>query len=208
MHHTRSIVVDILEHEPISKNTLHTFIYCNYGRRKEQTSAALLSSLLLQVLQHSTNETVLSDVLPLYNSHKKYGTRPTSKELTDLLGKLTSAYESLFVVIDALDEYAESEEDALRFLSTVRSIGSNVKILCSSRFSTTFEIYFVSTKKVEIFAQDEDIKMFLNSEINQQPRLSKHFRADPDLRTEIIDSITGECQGMYAISCILRYHPG
>jgi hypothetical protein len=134
--------------------------------------------------------------LALYNSHKKYGTRPTSKELTDLLGKLTSKYETLFVVIDALDECAESEEDALRFLSSVRSIGWNVRILCSSRFSTTFEAFFISTKKLEIYARDEDIKTFLDSELNQQPRLSKHVRADPDLRTEIIDSIAGECQGM------------
>ncbi|KAJ5421334.1 serine/threonine-protein kinase chk2 (cds1) [Penicillium cf. griseofulvum] len=98
-----SIVINTLEHEKTSNNTLHTYIYCNYGRRKEQTYTALLSSLLLQVLQFSTSETVPPEVLSLYNSHKKYGTRPTSKELIDLLAKLTSPYETLFVVMDALD---------------------------------------------------------------------------------------------------------
>ncbi|KAH1401028.1 hypothetical protein KXW39_003916 [Aspergillus fumigatus] len=194
-----SMVIDILEHDQ-SSNSLYTYIYCNYNSRKEQTSVALLSSLVQQVLQHPTRETVPPEVLSLYNSHKKYGTRPTLKELTDLLGKLTSTYESLFVVIDALDECTESEENALRFLSTVRSIGSNVRILCSSRFSTTFEAYFVSTKKVEIFARDEDIRMFLDSEISQQPRLSKHVRADPSLRAEIIDSITEDCRGMFLLA--------
>ncbi|RHZ69155.1 hypothetical protein CDV55_103316 [Aspergillus turcosus] len=111
-----SIVIDILEHDETSNNCLYTYIYCSYNRRNEQTSAALLSSLVQQVLQHSASQTVPLDVLALYNSHKKYGTRPTSKELTDLLGKLTSKYESLFVVIDALDECAESEEEALWFL--------------------------------------------------------------------------------------------
>lgn len=47
IQHARSIVVDVLEHKQTTKNTIHTFIYCNYGRRKEQTFAALLSSLLL-----------------------------------------------------------------------------------------------------------------------------------------------------------------
>ncbi|KAJ5424569.1 hypothetical protein N7445_010542 [Penicillium cf. griseofulvum] len=195
-----SIVINTLEHEKTSNNTLHTYIYCNYGRRKEQTYTALLSSLLLQVLQFSTSETVPPEVLSLYNSHKKYGTRPTSKELIDLLAKLTSPYETLFVVMDALDECTESEEETLRFLSTLRSVGSNVKILCSSRFSTTFEAYFASAEKIEIFARDEDIELFLNSEISRHPRLSKHVRADPDLRNDIIAFITGECQGMFLLA--------
>lgn len=193
---TRSIVIDMLEHDRTPKNSLYTYIYCNYNRRKEQTSAALLSSMVQQVLQHSSSEEIPPEVQALYNSHKKYGTRPTTKELTELLGKLTSKYETLFVVLDALDECSESEEDTLRFLSTVQSIGSNVRIMCSSRFSTTFDAFLGSSKKLEIYARDEDIKMFLDSEISQQPRLSKHVRSDPDLRTEIIDSVTGECQGM------------
>ncbi|KAL4916561.1 hypothetical protein BDW62DRAFT_185908 [Aspergillus aurantiobrunneus] len=134
-----SIVIDLLYHEKASNGSLYTYVYCNYNRRKEQTSTALLSSLLQQVPQHSARATVPSEILSLYESHKKYGTHPTFIQLTDLLAKLTSAYETPFVVIDALDECAESEDEALRFLSTVRSIGSHVKVLCSSRFSTTFE---------------------------------------------------------------------
>ena len=187
----------------MSSSAIFTYIYCNYGRRKEQTTAALLSSLLLQALQQLKSESLPPDALSLYNSHKKYGTRPTSKELMDLLAKLTSSYDKFFVVIDALDECSESEEEALRVLSMIRSVGPNVNILCSSRFSTTFEGYFSSAKVIEIFARDEDIQKFLNAEISQQPRLSKHVRVDPDLRKEIISSITGECQGMYAISATL-----
>lgn len=111
-------------------------------------------------------------------------------------------------MIDALDECAESGEDTLRFLSTIRSVGSNVRVLCSSRFSTTFEAYFASTERVEIYARDEDIELFLDFEINQQPRLSKHIRADPGLRKGIIASITGECQGMYVLSATFRKHLG
>lgn len=160
------------------------------------------------MLQHSGREASLPEVLSLYNSHKRYGTRPTTKELIDLLGRLTSAYERLLVMIDALDECAESDEDALRFLSIVRFIGPNVRILCTSRCSTAFKAYFASegSEEIEILAQDEDIKMFLDSEINQKPGLSKHLRADPDLGREIMDSITRECQGMYEISAIELIH--
>ncbi|KAJ0413510.1 hypothetical protein BJY00DRAFT_319712 [Aspergillus carlsbadensis] len=195
-----SIVIDTLDHEPTAKNTIHTYIYCNYARREEQTPATLLSSILLQVLQRSDDQALPADVLSLYESHKKYGTRPTSKELTGLLSKLTSPYDTVFIVIDALDECSESDDETIRFVSTVRSIGPNVVLLCSSRFSTTFETYFASTKKVEILARDEDITMFLDSQINQQMRLSKHVRSDPALRQEIIEFITGECQGMFLLA--------
>ncbi|GAQ42481.1 serine/threonine-protein kinase chk2 [Aspergillus niger] len=198
-----SIVVDTLEHKLASKNALCTYIYCNYGRRNEQTPVALLSSLLLQVLRHSKSGTVPSEISSLYNSHKKLGTRPTWKELFDIFTKMTLEYETTFIVIDALDEYSESENDALWFLSTISSVGSKVKIMCSSRFSTTFDAYFNSIEKVEISARDEDIELFLDSEIARLPTLSslsKHLRAEPDLRRHIIVSITGECQGMFLLA--------
>ncbi|GLA81221.1 hypothetical protein AtubIFM56815_004863 [Aspergillus tubingensis] len=116
---------------------------------------------------------------------------------------MTLEYETTFIVIDALDEYSESENDALWFLSTISSVGSKVKIMCSSRFSTTFDAYFNSIEKVEISARDEDIELFLDSEIARLPTLSslsKHLRAEPDLRRHIIVSITGECQGMFLLA--------
>ncbi|RAQ58986.1 hypothetical protein COH20_006750 [Aspergillus flavus] len=195
-----SIVIDALEQEPKSRDSLHTYIYCNYARRAEQSPTAILSSLLLQVLQRSEREAIPPEVLSLYEAHRKYGTRLTLKELTGLLAKLTQRLKTLFVVIDALDECAVSDEEALNIVSTIRSIGSNTVVMCSSRFSTTFESHFASSERVEILAQDEDITAFLDAQIDQQPRLSKHVRVDPALRQEIIDSITGECQGMFLLA--------
>ncbi|KAE8322171.1 hypothetical protein BDV39DRAFT_210018 [Aspergillus sergii] len=195
-----SIVIDALEKEPKARNTLHTYIYCNYARRAEQSSTAMLSSLLLQVLQYSEREAIPPEVLSLYKTHRKYGTRLTLKELIGLLAKLTQQLKTLFVVIDALDECAVSDDEALKIVSTIRSIGSNTVVMCSSRFSTTFESHFTSEERVEILAQDEDITTFLDAQIDQQPRLSKHVRADPALRQEIIDFITGECQGMFLLA--------
>lgn len=133
----------------------------------------------------------------------KYGTRPTLTQVTDLLLSLSSAFKALYVVVDALDECAESEENSLHFMSTVLSIGPQVKVLCTSRFSTTFTAYFAQTERLEIFAQDEDVRMFLASEISRQSMLSRHIQADPNLKTDIVDTIAEQCKGMYAIQNIL-----
>jgi hypothetical protein len=144
-------------------------------------------------------------VLSLYEQHKKHGTRPTLAQLTDTLRALTAGFKPFHVVVDALDECADSEDDALRFISAVRSLGSQVKLLCTSRFSTLLENYFSSAEKIKISAQSEDIGIFLDAQIQQQPGLARHVRVEPSLRDEIIAAITGESHGMY-VHCPLIPH--
>ena len=161
---------------------------------------ALLSSILQQVLQHSTIGTLPAEVQTLYHSHKKHGTRPTLTQVADTLRALTADFSVFRVVVDALDECAESDEDALRFISAVRSLGPCVKLLCTSRFSTTFERYFDGAEKLEISAQSEDVRIYLDSQIQQQSGLARHVRADPNLKDEIINAIVAEFHGMYVLS--------
>lgn len=191
------MIIDHLERERTA-NTTYAYVYCDYNRRHEQTPSALLSSLLQQVLQNSTDLTLPSEIPVIYNQHKQYGTRPTQAQVTEILGKLVAKLTTLHIVVDALDECAESEENALQFMMTVCSLGSNVKVLCTSRPSTTFAEYFGQSKRLQISAQNEDIAMFIDAQIRQKYRLSRHVRADPGLREEIVRTIIQESQGMYA----------
>jgi len=100
-------------------------------------------------------------------------------------------------VIDALDELGESEEDALQFMEIISSLGPHVKILCTSRFSTTFEEYFSQATKLQISAQNDDIAKFLEAQISQKYRLSRHVRADPKLKDDIVETIIKKSQGMW-----------
>ncbi|KAH6973695.1 hypothetical protein BKA56DRAFT_676360 [Ilyonectria sp. MPI-CAGE-AT-0026] len=195
-----SLIVDHLERDGSSPQNLCTYVYCDYNQRKEQTSVTLLSSLLQQVLQHSSSATLPSNVALLYRSHQKYGTRPTLTQITATLRKLISNFKIFHVVVDALDECAESEEDAIRFISVVSSLGSQVRLLCTSRFSSTFDGYFKDSERLEISAQKRDIRMFLDSHISQQHRLSRHVRADPSLKEDIIGAIIEESQGMFLLA--------
>jgi hypothetical protein len=133
----------------------------------------------------------------IYNQHLRYGTRPTQAQITEILGKLVAKLTAFHIVVDALDECAESEDDALQFMMAVRSLGPHVKVLCTSRFSSAFEEYFSQSKRLPILAQNEDITRFLDAQIPQKYRLSRHIRADPSLRDEIVRTIIQESQGMY-----------
>ena len=191
-----SLTIDKLEREHKSAGDICTFVYCDHNNRQARTPVALLSNLLQQVLQHSATNTLPAEVLSLHQLHKKHNTRPTLSQIIDTLRTLTRNFTTVRVVVDALDECAESDDAALRFISAIRSLGPHVKLLCTSRFSTVFESYFAGAEKLEISAKSEDIKMFLDSQIQQQPGLVRHLRVDPGLKGEIIEAIIGETYGM------------
>ncbi|KAH9907762.1 hypothetical protein F4778DRAFT_446080 [Xylariomycetidae sp. FL2044] len=196
-----SHVIDHLErHDSRSQDTAFAYIYCDYNQRKEQTPTVLMSSVLQQLLQHSTGVHFPPELSSLYDLHRKYGTRPTLTQITDILRKFAVRFKTIHVVIDALDECAETEEDALRLVSDIRSLGAQVKLLCTSRFSTTLESYFEESTRLEIAAQNDDIGLFLDAQIQRQQRLSRHVRADPTLKKDIIEAITDECQGMFLLA--------
>lgn len=193
-----SLIVDHLEGQHTSSERTFAYTYCDYNQRKAQTPMALLSSLFEQMLRRTSCDTLPSEVSSLYALHKKYDTRPTLAQITDILRKICSPYKAVHVVIDALDECAESEESALDFISAVLALGSNMRLLCTSRFSTIFDTFFEKATRLEISARSEDIRMFLEVRIHQQSRLSRHVRADSTLEEEIITTIIEESHGMYA----------
>ncbi|CEJ85701.1 hypothetical protein VHEMI03853 [[Torrubiella] hemipterigena] len=92
-------------------------IYCEYNRHEEQTTTALLSNILQQLLQESTGDTMLAEVGSLYELHKRYGTRPTITQISDLLCMFIAKLQSVHIFVDALDECSESEATALQFIS-------------------------------------------------------------------------------------------
>ncbi|KAI9927144.1 hypothetical protein MW887_003527 [Aspergillus wentii] len=195
-----SLVIDHFERQIPSPSTKCTYIYCDYGRRKEQTHTILLAALLQQVLQDSAGDTLLAEASSLYEMHKKYGTRPTLAQVTDVFRKAVAQFNGFYVIIDALDECAETDEDAIQFVSILRSIDPSIKLLCTSRFSTSFERYFSGSKRLDISAQGEDIRIYLDQQIAQQHRLKRHVHADPRLKDEIIETIIGESQGMFLLA--------
>ncbi|KAK4059226.1 hypothetical protein Trihar35433_11113 [Trichoderma harzianum] len=195
-----SLIINHLEQEPPQENTFCSFIYCDYNQRSAQTQVSLLSSILQQILQNYSGDFLPSEVVTLYNQHQKYKTHPTLAQITEILGKLISTFETFHVVVDALDECAESEEDALRFISAVSSLGSSVKILCTSRSSSIFDAYFSAAARIEISAQQADITTFITACLQDQVRLSKHVVKDASLKDDIIGAIIQESQGMFLLA--------
>lgn len=195
----RSLLIEHLERQDdllSSNDTALAYIFCDYKDRLDQTQTALLSSILGQLLRRTNCKTLSAEIMSLYEQHKRQNLGPSVVQLQQVLAQALVSYRKVFFIVDALDECSESDESALQLISTLRALGDRAKILCTSRFSTTFEAYFQSCERLEISASADDIRTYLQAHLHLHPRLSRHVRADPSLETEIVTAITDECRGM------------
>ncbi|KAK8242735.1 hypothetical protein IWZ00DRAFT_547403 [Phyllosticta capitalensis] len=185
-----------------STGSAFAYIYCDYNQIGSQTPSALLSSLLEQFLRRTTRSGLPEEVNSLYREHARAGTRPTVDQLTDMFRRLASSHKNIFIVVDALDEFASSDEAALEFVDTIRRLGSNIRLLITSRHSTNFDSFSEDATRINIAAQGQDIQLYLETNIPKQSRLARHIRADPKLQEEIVQNISQNAQGMFLLAAL------
>ena len=106
-------------------------------------------------------------------------------------------FSRVFIVIDALDECSEKDGIRESFLGEVRKLLPNICLLVTSRPIANIEHEFENATRRDIHASDEDIKRYLEAQIERQPQLVRHIKADPNLRDAILNNIIQKANGMH-----------
>lgn len=146
---------------------------------------------------HSTGAELPYEVITLYQFHARTVTRPSLNDYYNTIRKVACAFERIFVVVDALDECAESDELCSR-IQDLLSLG-NFGFLATSRPLKSIDEFFTGATNIEIYAMETDVRRYLDSQIWSKPRLRAQIRRSPSLSDEIIDKITQKTQGMYVM---------
>jgi uncharacterized protein YPO0396 len=166
-----------------------TYMYLNYKEQKEQSVPNLMASLLKQMVQdrHETSNSVKT----LYSYHQDRSTRPTLDELTEALKTEIEAYSKVFILVDALDE-CEHPTTRARLLRTLQALtmAGTVQLMVTSRDLPTIAREFRHTKRLDIIANDQDVRRYLEGQIAAGPR---HLQP---LREDIVKNITQNAAGM------------
>ncbi|PQE07749.1 Ankyrin repeat protein [Rutstroemia sp. NJR-2017a BVV2] len=172
-------------------------IYCDYGKKKDQTVNAFLASLLRQLCKGCTN--VPDSVRTLYQRHQKNETRPTLDELSNCLQSVVALYSRVFIIVDALDEFQDMNNDRSKFISVILKLQTQCKVnlFATSRDLPEITSMFDGSLTMEIRAQDEDIPRYIDGQIS---RLPKFVSKQPDLKTEVKDKIVEAVQGMFLLA--------
>ena len=139
---------------------------------------------------------MLDDLKSCYKHYAPCGTRPLLKEIAKLLRLQVEKFDEVFIVIDALDECPELDQTRKELLTEVRGLLPKVRLMVTSRNIPSIENMFKHDKRLEIRAQDQDIRKFIESQIERREELLDLLEGHDDVRCSIISRIIERANGM------------
>ncbi|KAJ7271021.1 ankyrin repeat-containing domain protein [Mycena rebaudengoi] len=190
-----SIVVEYLRNKLQSDTVGVVAAYLNHKESELQSPSNVLAGLWWQLV---LDRPISASVQKLYQKLQKQRTRPSLDEVCDIFRAAVLEYSKVFIVIDALDEYSESRRPIL--LDTLAAIGGRVSLMFTSRPHIAPESFFPTAQVLEIRAKEEDIRCYVEAQIRNSSRLSKHVKVRPELRGEIESKILSNVEGMFLLA--------
>ncbi|KAJ6568705.1 ankyrin repeat-containing domain protein [Mycena capillaripes] len=191
-----SIVVDDLRKNLANQTTGVAVLYLDHKAPAEtQSPRNLLAAIWRQL---AVEQPIPSGVHGLYKKHYAQGTCLALEETYSMLHSAVQKFSSVFVVVDALDEYPEEQRDAL--LRHLWNLGPAVRLLMTSRPHVSCDHIIPDIATVEIRAMEEDIRKYVEGRIEKSPRLSRHINKSPTLRDSIEENIVKCSDGMFLLA--------
>ncbi|KAJ7483657.1 hypothetical protein FB451DRAFT_1170245 [Mycena latifolia] len=190
-----SLVVHQLETRARTTDIGLACIYLNHKETESETISNLLGALATQLM---LGKYIPPLVHSLYEHHLARRTRPDINEFHKALDLVVALYPKVYFIIDALDEYPENYRH--RFLKYLGTLGPKVNIMMTSRPHINLDAQFPNMRTIEIHATKEDIHKYLDTQIQNSVRLSKHVRTRPELQDEIQSKILGNVKGMFLLA--------
>jgi len=123
----------------------------------EQSVLNLITSLLKQLVQ---DYTAINEVL-------------------SMLGPEAQRFSKVFIVVDALDECPEVDGTRARLLAALQTLQGTFNLLVTSRDLASIAEDFCETKRLDIYASDDDVRKFIQNRIPREPRLARHIHGHP-----------------------------
>ncbi|KAH0556570.1 hypothetical protein GP486_005573 [Trichoglossum hirsutum] len=186
-----SAVIEYVRPAQHDKESGVAFLYCNYGRKNEQTTEALLAILLRQLAEY--HPSIPNSVKLLHASHMREKTRPSLQNLYDTLCDVAKSYKRLFLVVDALDECLDDTRRAVLLQLRNLQKTTGFLLMVTSRYLDTLEQEFKGDAQIKIQADAGDVDSYLEG---QRATLPECLKADSALWQTVKDCIIGAVDGM------------
>ncbi|KAI1269810.1 hypothetical protein F5Y18DRAFT_437656 [Xylariaceae sp. FL1019] len=201
---TTSIVIDDLKELYRNIESIGIcHIFFNFRRTGEQNLENLFGSLLQQLVQFRSD--LPRSLRRLYDDCKQRRSRPSLKEILQVLRDPVLDYSKVFVVVDALDECEREVRSG--FISELRNLWSDVgvDVFATSRDIPEITSRFDGAMRKEIRACDHDIAKFIDANRHQ---FAESIGNNVDLWNKIRESIVACVDGIrdhaYAVRNALR----
>ena len=146
-----------------------------------------------------------------YSNHYRESGSTTGPSVTPedfclLIQSLSTFFDEVMIIIDALDECGNDRSRVVELLAILNAEGFNIKTLFTSRLETDIEVHLESYEKISIAATSSDLKLYVASEIESRSRKRLLRTRNPDLKKEIMDRLVEGAEGMFRwVACQLDY---
>lgn len=173
------------------KNTTYVYYYCYHGHNQDETDH-LLRWVISQLCRQ------LNAIPELVHEQFRNNRQPTYQNLLMCLVCLLEHFETVFLMIDALDE-SQSRENLVRSLKQLLSENrfQKLQILATSReyheIETTMEQIATRISMSNDFVQ-ADISQFIQEYTTREPKFQKW---PTTLRDEVQDQLSEGAKGMF-----------
>lgn len=191
-----SLIIDHLR-GTLDETVGMAWAYCNYTERKSQSTLKLTSSLLRQLAQGLGD--IPRNIQDLYEAHSSGQVPLRLSEVKQALMSIVTAYDRVFLVVDALDECDDTNGTRDTFTEELLALPAHVQILVTSRPIKNIEDEFSRSTHIEIRAQDDDIKNYVNLRVR-----APQFSLFGSLRFNVIFSAASR-GSEFKETCTIRY---
>ena len=167
-------------------------MYLSYKDAEKQSLSNLVASLVCQL---AFVEPVLpAELAASYTAHAFGATRPSPAECTQFLRTAVNRCTTVFLVIDAFDEYPEEWRGQL--LQELQTLQPRINLLVTSRDLPTIARQFLKATRLDVEARREDISQYLQERIATSEGLKAYTQKDPTLSDLISSTIAARAKNM------------
>ncbi|OAA56586.1 Ankyrin repeat-containing domain protein [Niveomyces insectorum RCEF 264] len=191
-----AVVQDVLQRSNAA--TAVAFFFCDYKVPKSRLPMEVLGSLAVQLaLQKPAAFTILEDYYNDLHPPNGLAKPPRLARMVDVAQRQAAQFDKAFLVVDALDECGSNTVHITEALKELPEKAANVSLAVLSRDEEHIRnILGDDFHSIPIAAQEEDLTLYLGSQMAKRKVFSNMLLRQPTLYNDIRCSLLSGAQGI------------
>jgi hypothetical protein len=177
------------------------YFYCDHRNPRKQLLSNFLSLVLVQLLRYQPDS--IDKVQAARSANKR---KLTDDRYMKIIKDVLVDFRRVLIVVDALDESLEEQAFAQAFSDLLQTKADNstvIQVILTSREDLNVErsIKAIATSSLSLSNHmEDDIRVYISSEVRGRLQSKKMKLADPDLADKIVRSLVERPEGV-CVSC-------
>ncbi|KAM0553082.1 hypothetical protein ACHAPJ_007630 [Fusarium lateritium] len=201
-----SVIQEALSRSYSTQNIGVAFFFCDY---KDPTTWQTVDILGAVISQLARQKDEAFDVLCSYYGHlhppKRLAQAPDPDELRARINQISEVFDQIIIVVDGLDECGDLADDVVDALIQVADYSERTSMAIFSRDHYDIRVHLEQDFEViPIAAHTDDVRLYVNAEIDKRIRSRQLQLTSADIREEIQEVLVGRADGIWVV-CQIDY---